>query len=308
MILAEQLPSIDAELARPLRKALKKAAKAYNDEAHALSVRFGKSIHDETLAAEKKLRALTAEVMEELQEDAAEETRTAAIDSQWAQMDRTEPPQAGHTNEGMSKTHRQVAHMAKGLKQKLAAAAADDATEFGSDVQNGRGRALKSARTLIQAFELSQGHKPKHRRALKRVENDIRRFLHKHQPDYEEVQGVGPSEDLLEWIRLHSERGQKLGEEVKAWEAHKLSDEELLVDIERGVKDADISASWLQGGESESDLLGAGAHAGAAVAYADERTHARARADADPAADPDAEIDASDHPEVPEIDDPWADP
>ena len=152
-----------------------------------------------------------------------------------------------------------------------------------------------------------------------RAENDIRRFLHKHQPDYEEIQGVGPSEDLLEWIRLHSERGQKLGDEVKAWEAHKLSDEELLVDLERSVKDADISASWLQGGESESGLLGPDANADVADAHAHASPHIDTGTDS--AADLDPEMmDASVHVrnadqrerEVPvpdpEVDDPWADP
>ena len=318
VILAEKLPSIDAQIARPLRKALKQAAKTYNDEAHALSVRFGKSIHDETLAAERKLKALTAEVMEELKDDTAEETRTQEIDKQWAQIDSTERLHA-QTNDELTKRHRQLTQMAQGIKQKLATAAAIDATDFGRDGEQVRKRALKSARALIQAFESSQGQRPRQRRALTRVENDIRRFLHKHQPDYEEIQGVGPSEDLLEWIRLHSERGQELGAEVKAWEAHKLSDEELLVDLERSVKDAEISASWLQGGESESSLhvLGRDANAGVADAHAnagphmDTRTHSAADLDADMM---DTSGRNGDQREVPvpvpdvDVDDPWADP
>ena len=106
----------------------------------------------------------------------------------------------------------------------------------------------------MRAFESSQGPTARERKALRRVEGDMRSFLRSNQPEYEETEGVGVGEDLMEWIRIHAAE-DKFGTEIEAWEQHRVTDEQLVVDLEQGVTDEALSASWLQ--DEEADAVAA---------------------------------------------------
>jgi len=223
-----------------LKKTLYKAAEDFHMQASAITKQYGDAILREGQQAEQKLKKLTSSITSEMKADVKEEKREIKEETS---LEKKDPEYAkleedfkkeGHK---ASQDEKDVENIIENFKENVDAIqpptlktdSLDDAKALLAKFEAGKSGDIKTTTNEMSKIMKSAGYKPK---TTGDVAAQFREFI--DEADF------GPGKPEME-------------KDLQKWKNEKISDSEMMLDIEKQVKDGEVNPEWLHRDESKSE-------------------------------------------------------
>jgi len=222
------------QVVKYLQDSLSKAANSFHKEMKAAATVYAASILKEGVDSEAKLHALTQSVIDELKAEMKEEDREEkeeedldAKDPEWAAMDRDFKKNNPNSR---SQDEKDVEGMIESFKEKVDVMR--PAHMSATDAEKGDQLLMQLETAALTAEDFTA------------LESDMKEMLVKYgKRPGRDIEGV--FRQMVEESKFSSDRAD-VKEKLRKWEKDKISDAEMMVDIENDMKKGEVDPEWLE--------------------------------------------------------------